>query len=100
MIDALKKIDDPYPYFRGLISEIGFDAAIVEYIQPTRKRGMTSNHFYTLYDIALLCISNHSKIPLGLPTMLGFLMGGISLFLAIAYLFLKLFFLGRIYAGG
>ena len=90
IINILKSINDPYPYFRGLISEIGFEKSYVYFNQPTRKRGFTKNNFYTLYDIAMLGITSYSKIPLRLATMLGFMMSGMSLIVAIIYLFMKL----------
>jgi len=62
----------PYPYFRGLIADIGFDAATIEFVQPARKRGITKNNFYTLLDMAMLGFVNNTKIPLRLATMLGF----------------------------
>jgi hypothetical protein len=92
IIDILKTIRDPYPYFRGLICEIGFERATVEYTQPLRKRGITKNNFLTLYDIAMLGITNHSKLPLRIATMSGFAMGVLSLFIAIAYLVYKVIF--------
>jgi polyisoprenyl-phosphate glycosyltransferase len=92
IIEILKKIDDPYPYARGLIAEIGFEIAKVEYTQQARKRGITKNNFYTLYDLAMLGITNHSKVPLRLATMLGFFMSAVSLLIAMAYLIAKLVF--------
>ena len=92
IIQELKKIDDPYPYLRGLVVEVGFNSCVVEYNKPTRKRGITKNNIYTLYDIAMLGIINHSKIPLRLGTMLGFFMSIASLMVAILYLILKLIF--------
>jgi glycosyltransferase involved in cell wall biosynthesis len=92
IIQILRDIDDPYPYFRGLISDIGFPSFKIEYIQPTRKRGITKNNFYTLYDIAMLGITNHSKIPLRLAAMLGFAMSAISFIVAILYLLAKIIF--------
>lgn len=92
VIDTLKTIDEPYPYFRGLISELGFTPALIDYHQPSRKRGITKNNFYTLYDIAMLGITNHSKIPLRIATMAGFLMSGVSLFIAFGYFVAKLVF--------
>lgn len=90
IIDILRSINDPYPYFRGLVSEIGFDSAKIEYTQPARKRGFTKNNFYTLYDIAMLGITNHSKVPLRLATMIGFVMSAVSLVMSIAYFIAKL----------
>jgi glycosyltransferase involved in cell wall biosynthesis len=91
-MDVLAELDDPYPYFRGLVSEIGFPAAKILYHQPVRKRGITSNNFYQLYDMAMLGITNHSKVPLRLATMLGFAVSFLSLFVAAAYIVLKLIF--------
>ena len=92
IIEVLKQIDDPYPYFRGLVSDIGFDSFKIPYKQRNRKRGISKNNFYTLYDMAMLGITNHSKIPLRLATMFGFLASIICLFIAFAYLVLKLIF--------
>jgi glycosyltransferase involved in cell wall biosynthesis len=91
-IDILAEMDDPYPYFRGLVSEIGFPVAKIPYHQPVRKRGITSNNFYRLYDMAMLGITNHSKVPLRLATMLGFIVSFLSLVVAAFYLFFKLLF--------
>jgi glycosyltransferase involved in cell wall biosynthesis len=92
VIDILKEINDPYPYFRGLISDIGFESYKIPYKQPSRKRGITKNNFYTLYDMAMLGITNHTKIPLRLATMFGFGLSFLSLFVAFVYFFLKLIF--------
>ncbi|WP_229207210.1 MULTISPECIES: glycosyltransferase family 2 protein [unclassified Duganella] len=92
VLDILRKIDDPYPYFRGLLCEIGFPIATVEFKQPRRARGITKNNFYTLYDIAMLGITNHSKIPLRLMAMGGFLLAFLSLIVALAFFVAKLCF--------
>jgi glycosyltransferase involved in cell wall biosynthesis len=89
VIDILRSIKDPYPYFRGLLCEIGFPIATVPFKQPRRQRGVTSNNFYTLYDIAMLGITNHSKIPLRLMAMSGFLLAILSLVVAIFFLIAK-----------
>lgn len=92
VVDILRKLDDPYPYFRGLLSEIGFPIATVPFKQPRRKRGITSNNFYTLYDIAMLGVTNHSKLPLRLMTMGGFALSLLSLITALVFLVAKLLF--------
>jgi hypothetical protein len=74
IIEILTEINDPYPYFRGLISDIGFECANIEFTQPTRKRGISKGKFYTLYNLAMLGITNHSKVPLRLAAMLGFVL--------------------------
>jgi glycosyltransferase involved in cell wall biosynthesis len=90
VLEVLRRIDDPYPYFRGLISEVGFEVIQIPYEQPRRKRGITKNNFYTLYDIAMLGITSHSRLPLRLATMLGFVLSGLSLLVSLAYLVIKL----------
>ena len=92
IIEILKGIDDPYPYLRGLICDIGFEKYIVEFTQPARQRGKTKNNFYTLYDMAMLGITNHSKVPLRLATILGFLVALGSFLVALIYLLYKIIF--------
>lgn len=92
VIEILRSIEDPYPYFRGLICDIGFERAVIEYVQPVRKRGFTKNNFYTLYDMAMLGITNHSKVPLRLATMTGFAVAFISIIVALGYFIYKLIF--------
>lgn len=90
VIQSLRKIDDPYPYFKGLISELGFEIAEVEYVSAARKKGVSSANFFMLYDFALLGITSHSRVPIRVATMSGFIMGILSLFVAIVYLVAKL----------
>ena len=99
MLEELRRIDDPYPYLRGLVSEVGFEAVQVPYNQPRRKRGITKNNFYTLYDIAMLGITSHSRVPLRIATMVGFALSGLSLVVSLLYLFLKIFFWSEFSAG-
>ena len=99
VIDAMRQMDDPYPYGRGMIAEIGFQPVKVEYAQKRRHRGITKNNFYTLYDMAMLGITSHSKVPLRLATMLGFLMSGLCLLVGFGYLAAKLVFWDRFSLG-
>ncbi len=98
-VDVLREIDDPYPYFRGLVSEIGFPVAKIPYHQPVRTRGITSNNFYRLYDMAMLGITNHSKVPLRLATMLGFTVSFLSLLVALGYFIFKLLYWDKMSLG-
>ncbi|MGA9751213.1 MAG: glycosyltransferase family 2 protein [Acidobacteriota bacterium] len=92
IIEALRKMDDPYPYFRGLVMEAGFERALVHFDQPARKRGKSTYNFYRLYDVAMLGITSHSKVPLRLATMLGFAMSALSFLVGMGYLVYKLLF--------
>jgi len=92
VVEVLRKIDDPYPYGRGLIADIGFESYQIPYMQPLRRRGLTKNNFYTLYDLAMLGFTNHTKVPLRMATMAGFLLSGLSLLVAFIYFVYKLLF--------
>jgi len=92
VVETLRGLNDPYPYLRGLIADIGFESAKIEYAQPIRKRGITKNNFYTLFDMAMLGMASYSKVPLRLATMLGFVLAVISLLVAIFYFVYKIIF--------
>jgi glycosyltransferase involved in cell wall biosynthesis len=91
-MDALRLYKDPMPYFRGLVSEIGFKRATVEFVQERRKHGLTKNNFFRLYEYAITGFVNHSKLPLRLATFSGFCLAGMSLIIALIYLIYKLMF--------
>jgi glycosyltransferase involved in cell wall biosynthesis len=92
VVENIREIDDPYPYFRGLICDLGYELFLIPFHKPIRKRGITKNNFYTLYDIAMLGITNHSKVPLRLATFSGFCLGALSFLIAFAYLIYKLLY--------
>ena len=91
-MDEFRKIRDPYPYFRGMIAEIGFDRVEIPFVQPKRKHGKSKNNFFTLYDMAMTGFVNHTRMPLRLAAFAGFLLGVVSLLVAAVYLVLKLVF--------
>lgn len=88
-IDALKKFNDPYPYFRGLVSEIGFKRTEVPFVQEKRKFGKTKNNFFTLYDMAMTGFVNHTKLPLRMAAFSGFVIAFMSLLAALGYFIYK-----------
>jgi polyisoprenyl-phosphate glycosyltransferase len=90
VVEILRQMNDPYPYFRGLIADIGFPAAKIEFTQPKRKNGITKNNFFTLYDMAMLGFTNNTKIPLRMATMLGFFSAVVSFLIGLFYLVYKL----------
>ena len=92
VIDALRRFREPYPYFRGLVSEVGFRCAEVEFVQAKRLHGRTKHNIFTLYDMAMTGFVNHSVLPLRLAVFAGFMLGAASLLIALAYLVLKLVF--------
>jgi glycosyltransferase involved in cell wall biosynthesis len=92
VVEDIRQINDPYPYFRGLICDLGYTRALIPFTQPVRKRGFTKNNFYTLWDMAMLGITNHSKVPLRLATFGGLVVAGLSFLVAVGYLIYKLFY--------
>lgn len=99
VIEAVKSFNDPYPYFRGMIAEIGLPYKTIPFNQPRRKRGFTKNNFYSLYDTAMLGITNLSKVPLRLVTFSGFAGAGLSILAGLAYLLYKLLYWNRFSVG-
>ncbi|MGA2005579.1 MAG: glycosyltransferase family 2 protein [Terriglobales bacterium] len=99
VVEVIKSFDDPYPYFRGMIAEAGFKHFDIPYHQPARKRGITKNNFYSLYDMAMLAITNLSKVPLRMVTFSGFAGALFSVLVGFAYLLYKLIFWSRFSVG-
>jgi len=91
-IAVLRTLDDPYPYFRGLITELGFKRFEMPYTQPERAAGKTKNNFFTLYDMAMLGFTSHSKLPLRLSVLIGFISALVSLLIALGYFIYKLMY--------
>src|SRR2546430_3590931 len=92
VIDLVRQFGDPYPYFRGMIAEIGLPHTEVQYEQQRRKSGKSKNNFYTLYDLAMLGITKLSKVPLRLVTFAGFAGSALSLMVGFAYFLYKMLF--------
>ena len=91
-IEILREMNEQYPFFRGLISEVGFERCEIPFVQQKRKAGRTKNNFYTLYDLAMLGFVNHSKLPLRLAAFLGFFSSLISASAGFFYLLYKLIY--------
>ena len=89
-IDVLRKLDDPTPFLRGIVAEIGYRHLEIPYTQPKRRAGKSSNNFYRLYDGAMLSFTSYTKIGLRLATFIGFFGAFASFVIAIVYLILKL----------
>ena len=99
VMEILRNLHEPYPYFRGLVSDIGFPVAKVPYTQAARVHGKTSSNFFMLFDVAMLGFTNYTKIPLRMATLLGFFAAGMSLLVGLGYLVAKLVFWNSFTAG-
>ena len=89
-IEVLRKLDDPTPFLRGIVAELGFRRKEIPYIQPQRRAGKTHNNFYRLYDAAMLSFTSYTKAGLRLATFFGGICVTISMIIAVAYLIMKL----------
>lgn len=90
VLEHFRRINDPYPYIRGLVCELGYPVATIDFEQPRRGRGLSKNNFYTLYDIAMLGIISHSILPLRVAGMIGFGLAAMSFLVSLFYLVYKL----------
>ena len=90
VLDMIKWMDDPEPYIRGLITQLGYKWCLVPYTQQERKVGKSSYNFSRYFDFAVTGLTHVSKKPLRIATMLGFIMSVISFLVALVYLIMKL----------
>lgn len=98
-IKVMKELNDPTPFLRGIVAELGCKVKVIPYKQEKRRSGNTHNNFYSLYDAAMLSFTTYTKIGLRLATFVGFGIAVISIIVAISYLVLKLIYWDRFIAG-
>lgn len=89
-IEVLKKLDDPTPFLRGIVAELGFKRKDIPYTQAKRRAGHTHNNWYTLYDAAMLSFTSYTKVGLRMATIAGFCFSAITMLVALVYLIAKL----------
>ena len=98
-IEVLRKLDDPAPFLRGIVAELGYKRKDMPYEQQRRRAGKTHNNFYSLYDLAMLSITSYTKIGLRLATFAGVFVGFVSMLVGLVYLALKLMYWDQFPAG-
>jgi glycosyltransferase involved in cell wall biosynthesis len=98
-LEVLRNLDDPTPFLRGIVAELGYKIKKIPYEQPKRRAGKTKNNFYKLYDAAMLSITSYTKAGLRLATLFGSFFSFISIIVAIVYLIMKLMYWDRFPAG-
>ena len=92
-LEILRRLDDPMPFIRSIVAELGPDRKIIEYEQAKRRAGKSKySNWYSLYDIAMISFTSYTKIGLRLATIAGFIMSSLSMLIALIYLILKLCF--------
>lgn len=98
-IQVLRKLDDPTPFLRGIVAELGYKRKDIPYEQQKRRAGKTHNNWFTLYDAAMLSFTSYTKAGLRIATLLGFFSAVMSMVIASVYLILKLVYWERFAAG-
>lgn len=98
-IQVMRELDDPTPFLRGIVAELGFRRKEIPYEQPLRRAGKTSNNFYKLYDAAMLSVTSYTKVGLRLATIFGSICSAVSIVVAFVYLIMKLMYWDRFPAG-
>lgn len=98
-IEILRSLDDPTPFLRGIVAELGYQRKEIPYEQPQRRAGKTHNNFYRLYDAAMLSVTSYTKVGLRLATIFGAFCCVGSIFVALVYLIMKLIWWDRFPAG-
>ena len=94
-LDVLRNLNDPTPFLRGIVAELGFKRIDIPYEQQLRRAGKSKNNFFSLYDIAMLSFTSYTKVGLRMATFLGFFTSLGSLALAVVYLIFKLLYWDR-----
>ena len=90
VMDLIRQINDPHPYFRGLVSELGFPIATIEFKQPRRLRGVSKNNLYSLFDMAMMGLVSSSLVPIRMASFIGIILGGVSILIGLIFLIVKL----------
>lgn len=98
-IEVLRNLDDPTPFLRGIVAELGYRRKEIPYEQPRRRAGKTHNNFYRLYDAAMLSVTSYTKAGLRLATIFGSICAVVSMLIALVYLVMKLIWWDRFPAG-
>ena len=98
-IEVLRSLDDPTPFLRGIVAELGYRRKEIPYEQPRRRAGKTHNNFYRLYDAAMLSVTSYTKAGLRLATIFGSICAVVSMIIALVYLVMKLIWWDRFPAG-
>ncbi len=98
-LEVLRRLDDPIPFIRGIVAELGPERKEIEYTQPQRRAGKTHNNWYSLYDAAMLSFTSYTKVGLRIATFGGFFVSAVSFVIALYYLVMKLLYWNRFVAG-
>ena len=96
IVDAMRRVEDAYPYMRIMTFEAGGRAIGIPYHWRARRRGLSKNSLLHLLDQGLNGLVTFTAAPMRLALYFGFLISLISLLYAVAIFVLALVFYGRL----
>lgn len=99
VLKMIEWMDDPDPYIRGLVTQLGYKWHLIEYTQHKRESGKSSYSLSSYFDFAVTGLTHVSKKPLRIATLIGFGMSAVSFTLAFVYLIMKLVRWDEFYTG-
>lgn len=98
-VDVMRNLNDPTPFLRGIVAELGYKRVSLEYTQAKRRAGKTHNNFFTLFDAAMLSFTSYTKVGLHLVTLAGAVLAMGSIIAGVVYFVLKLIYWDQFAAG-
>lgn len=72
VVRAIGRLNEPEPFFRGLLVETGYRIETVPFRRPPRSAGRSKNGFLSLLDFALSGLAGSSKGLLRVPLYVSF----------------------------
>jgi glycosyltransferase involved in cell wall biosynthesis len=89
-VQILRDLNDPTPFIRGIVAELGPERKEIEYTQPQRRAGKTHNNWYSLFDAAMLSFTSYTKVGMRIAEFVGFAIAALSFMFGFGYLIAKL----------
>ena len=71
VVETLRKLNEPEPFFRGMLVESGYTIETIPYARPERAGGVSKNNFVSLLTFALSSLAAASKRLLRAPFFIG-----------------------------
>lgn len=100
ILEQLTKVEDYYPYIRGLIANCGFKRIGVPYTWKARRKGLSKNRLYHLFDQGLNGLISFTNVPMRLCLLAGMTISLISALVAALSAVINLLYYRRLAAPG
>jgi len=84
IINSILKVDDEYPYIRGLIAQTGTQYSSIDYTWGKRANGKSKNSFISLIDQGLNGFISTTRMPARIIMLIGVILSLIAFVSAFA----------------